>query len=237
LEGSEPALPVSTSLALRLVPQFMLLPQSSDVQILSGNIAATLMLRAPSAVLRVWTGGQAVEASLHGLSEELALVVDSKAGAAVMTLTVSWRSPRAFRGEERLPLQLESRASGQVEVFLVRILGSAPDAAAAAAAVGCCPCDVGAAAAGGWLPGSRKLWVALLALVSVAFFALFWRRSYAGARPLGAPLYPRAGEADPAAAFGRPGPNPAQALFGAPRLGTAAAMGLGASPFRRVGAF
>jgi len=224
LEGSETVLPVSTSLALRLVPQFILLPQASDVQIRSGNIAATLMLGAPSAVLRVWTGGQPVEASLHGLSEELALVVDSKAGAAVMTLTVSWRSPRSFRGEERLPLQLESRASGQVEVFLVRIIGSAPDAAATAAAAGCCPCDVGAAAAGGWLPGSRKLWVALLALVSVAFFAVFWKRSDARGMLMGAHLYPRAGEADPAAAFGRPGPNPAQALFGA-------------SPFRRVGAF
>eukprot|EP00929_Paragymnodinium_shiwhaense_P041204 TRINITY_DN21411_c0_g1_i1.p1 TRINITY_DN21411_c0_g1~~TRINITY_DN21411_c0_g1_i1.p1 ORF type:complete len:621 (-),score=83.29 TRINITY_DN21411_c0_g1_i1:119-1981(-) len=109
------------------LPQFAV--HSTGGAVRAGRAAARLSLARPSAVFEVWTSGQPVEATLIDRLESRAGAISLKttgasgSGSSVLTITVSWDNPRPFERVRHLRLLMQSRATCQMDAFMIEVDG------------------------------------------------------------------------------------------------------------------
>lgn len=128
--------PARAALSWQFVPQFAVMNRAGK-QLSPGARIAVLTPQEPMSTVWLWTGGYAVEASLVGslppgrgsvAVHVSAVPPTAEAPTPSVSLTVVWNNASAsswWGPSEDLRVRLECRASGQVEVFVVRFDGRA----------------------------------------------------------------------------------------------------------------
>lgn len=107
------------------VPQFFAVDKAGQ-EVAPGGVCAVLTMAEPSSTIWVWTGGHPMEATwiqhlLQPHNHGVTMQTVAPTGTPMVSITLTWDLSLPVGGVKDMRLQIESRASDQVEDCIVRI--------------------------------------------------------------------------------------------------------------------